>query len=126
MVSAVIADGPPRRALEVIASGASDLVLPEPVAVELRRVLGRKLALDDSSIDAILALLKELAVEVARVPDQVEAISGDPDDDRILAAAISGGAEILISGDTRHVLPLGQHRSTRVVKPQAFVAEIAR
>lgn len=121
----MIADGPPRRALEVIASGA-DLVLPEPVAVELWRVLGRKLALDDSSIDAILALLKELAVEVAKVPDQVEAISGDPDDDRILAAAISGGAETLISGDTRHLLPLGQHRSTRVVKPQAFVAEIAR
>lgn len=125
LVSAVIADGPPRRVLEVIADGAAQLVLPEPVPAELRRILSEKLGLDDVSVEGIIELLGELAAEPAEVPSHVEALSGDPDDDRILAAAIAARAEVLVSGDTKHLLPLAQHRSVRIVRPQAFLAEIA-
>jgi predicted nucleic acid-binding protein len=121
----VIADGPPRRVLEAIADGAAQLVLPEPVAAELRRVLAEKLALDDASIRAIVELLEQLAPAPARVPDRVEAVCGDPDDNRILGAAVAAGAEILISGDSKHLLPLGQHRAMRIIRPQGFLAETA-
>lgn len=121
----MIADGPPRRVLEVICDGAAELVLPEPVPVELRRVLTEKLGLDAALVETIVGLLEELAVEVAKVPAQVETISGDPDDDRILAAAAAGRAEILVSGDTKHLLPLGRHRDMRILRPQEFLAEIA-
>jgi predicted nucleic acid-binding protein len=120
----VIADGPPRRVLEVIADGLAELVLPQPVRAELHRVLTEKLSVGDASVDAILGLLDELAAEPATVPDQVEAVSGDPDDDRILAAALRAGAEVLISGDSKHLLPLGRHRAMRIIRPQAFLAEI--
>jgi len=119
----VIADGPPRRVLEVIADGAAELILPEPVRLELRRILKKKLALDEPSIGAILGLLDELALETARVPDRVEAASGDPDDDRILSSAASAGADILISGDRKHLLPLGQYQAVRIITPQAFLAD---
>jgi predicted nucleic acid-binding protein len=125
LVSAVIADGPPRRVLEVVADGAAELVLPEPVLTELRRVLKAKLGIEGASIAAITRLLEELAVEIATVPDQGEAICGDPDDDRILAAANAAGAEILVSGDRRHLLPLDAYRSMRIIRPQAFLAELA-
>jgi predicted nucleic acid-binding protein len=121
----VIADGPPRRALEAIADGAAELVMPEPVLVELRRVLSEKLAVGDESIEEIFELLAELAPEPAPVPGDVEAVSGDPSDDRILSAAIAAGAEILISGDTKHLLPLGRHRSLRILRPQQLLAELA-
>jgi len=121
----VIADGPPRRVLEVIADGAAELILPEPVRAELHRILNEKLALDDASIEAILGLLDELALETARVPDRVEAVSGDPDDDRILSSAASAGADILISGDRKHLLPLGRFQAMRISTPQAFLAEVA-
>ena len=121
----MIADGPPRRVLEVIADGAAELILPEPVRLELHRILKEKLALDDASIGAILGLLDELALETARVPDRVVAVSGDPDDDRILSSAASAGADILISGDRKHLLPLGQYQAMRIITPQAFLAELA-
>lgn len=121
----MIADGPPRRVLEVIADGAAELILPEPVPAELRRVLGEKLGVSDESIEEIIELLGELAPELAKVPRRVEGVSGDRSDDRILGAAITAGAEILISGDTKHLLPLGRHRSMRILKPQEFLAEIA-
>ena len=125
LVSAVIADGPPRRVLEAIADGSAELVLPEPVGEELRRVLGEKLGLGDTAIDAILGMLDELAGVSAGVPDRVESISGDPDDDRILAAASAAGADVLISGDSKHLLPLGLHKEMRIVRPQEILAELA-
>jgi len=51
--------------LEVIADGAAELILPEPVRAELHRVLKDTLALDDASIGATLGLLDEPASETA-------------------------------------------------------------
>ncbi len=124
-MSAVIADGPPRRVLEAIADGQAELVLPQPVRSELLRVLTAKLGLDDPAAQGILELLDELALVVPDAPNQVEPLSGDPDDDRIVAAAIAAGTEILISGDGKHLLPLGRHGAMRIIKPQVFLAEIA-
>lgn len=111
--------------LETIADGKAELILPEPVREELRRVLEEKLRVEQRSIESIFELLDELVAEVAAVPEEVEAVCGDPDDDRILAAAAAADVEVLISGDAKHLLPLGQHRSVRIVKPQQFLAEIA-
>ena len=121
----MIADGPPRRVLEAIADGRAELVLPEPVPAELRRVLQGRIGAGPAVVEGILGLLDELSIVVAGVPDQVEALSGDPDDDRILAASLAAGAELLISGDGKHLLRLGEHRGMRIIRPQAFLAEIA-
>jgi len=125
LVSAVIADGPPRRVLEVLADGLAELLMPEPVPAELRRVLEDKLGLDPPAIDAILRLLDELTASTVAVPAEVDAVSGVADDDRILAAAAAGGAEVLISGDARHLLPLGEYRGMRIIRPQGFLASLA-
>lgn len=123
LVSAVIADGPPRRVLELISEGAAELVIAEPVGAELRRVLVDKLGVSGVEVKALELLLGEL-VELSEVPEQVPAVSGDPDDDRILAAAVEAGVEILVSGDARHLLPLEEHRGMRIISPQAFLAEL--
>lgn len=121
----MIADGPPRRVLERISDGDVALVMPEPVPAELRRVLGAKIGLGAAEIDRITDLLGELA-EPAPVPSEVSPTSGDPADDRILAASVAAGVEILVSGDTRHLLPLREHEGVRIIRPQAFLAELAK
>lgn len=125
LVSGVIADGPPRRVLEVIADGAAELVLPEPVVGELARVLREKIGLGAEDVAAIVATLDELAGSTVPVPDHVAEISGDVDDDRIPAAACAAAADVLVSGDARHLLPLAEHEGMRVIRPQDFLAEIA-
>lgn len=52
-------------------------------------------------------------------------MSGDPDDDLVLASAKAGGAEVLVTGDRRHLLPLGEVEGLRVLTPQALLAELA-
>lgn len=100
-------------------------MLFEPVSVELERVLTEKLGFDAERWIEADALLRELAVESIPAPSgPPEAVSGDPDDDLILACAVQADVEILVSGDRKHLLPVGEHRGVRILTPQALLAEL--
>jgi uncharacterized protein len=121
----VIADGPPRRVLQAIRDGHAELILPRPALQELTRVLRVKLRLEDETVSSIAALVEGLATVIADPPAEVAPLSGDPDDDRIIAAALAGGAETLVSGDRKHVLALGHVKTMRIIRPQGLLQNIA-
>ncbi|MCA1681127.1 MAG: PIN family protein, partial [Actinobacteria bacterium] len=54
------------------------------------------------------------------------AVTGEPADDAILACAVAEGADVLVTGDRRHLLPLSSHGGLRIVAPQALLAELRR
>jgi uncharacterized protein len=127
LVSAFIAAGPPSRIVEEVIAGRLDLVLPEPVIGELKRVLTDKLGFDDARWRQVHDLLLELAAEVVALAEgPADPVTGDLDDDVILACAVHAGVDAVISGDRRHLLPVGEHRGIRIVTPQALLAEIRR
>lgn len=126
LVSAFIAAGPPSRVIEASIDGRLELVLADPVIVELQRVLTVKLGFEPERLQEITALLTEISVARVDAPPQaVEAITGDPDDDVVLACGVSAGVQIIVSGDRRHMLPVREHRGIRIVSPQALLAELA-
>lgn len=126
LVSAFIAGGPPSRVIEAAIDSRLELVLAEPVLGELQRVLTVKLGFEIERVREVSSFLADLAVErIAPSTQPPEAITGDPDDDLILACAVAGGVGVLVSGDRRHLLPLGEHRGVRIVAPQALLAELA-
>lgn len=93
----------------------------------MERILTGKLGFEPQRWQGVEELLLDLAVELVAAPAaSPEALTGDPDDDLILACAIEAGVEVLVSGDRRHLLPVGQHRGVRVITPQALLAEIRR
>lgn len=100
-------------------------MLPRPVLVELERILTGKLGFEPRRWEGVRQLLVDLAAEMVAAPaDPPEALSGDPDDDLILACAVAARVEVLVSGDRRHLLPLGEHRGVRIITPQALLAEL--
>jgi putative toxin-antitoxin system toxin component, PIN family len=125
LVSAFIAAGPPSRIVEEAIDGHLELVLPEPVMEELERILVEKLAFDSERWREVEVLLGDLAVESVAVPEgPVEPVTSDPDDNVILACAVQADVEVLVSGDHKHLLPLGTHRGVRILTPQALLAEL--
>jgi len=127
LVSAFIAAGPPSRILEEVIAGRLELVLARPVMVELERILTEKLGFNMDRWVKVEELLVDLASEVVPEPGgTAEAITGDPDDDVILACAVTAGVDVVVSGDRRHLLPVGEHRGVRVITPQALLAELRR
>lgn len=124
LVSAQIADGAPSRVLEEVADGRVHLVLPEPVREELARVLTAKFAFSDARREDVDRLLVELATDRPDAPPQPKVVTGHPADDAILACAVSARVDVLVTGDRRHLLPLGEHEGVRVMTPQALLAEL--
>jgi uncharacterized protein len=125
LVSAFVAAGPPSRIVEEAIDGRLELVLPEPVMEELERILVEKLAFDSERWREVEVLLADLAVESVPVPEgPVEPVTSDPDDNLILACAVQADVEVLVSGDRKHLLPLGTHRGVRVLTPQGLLAEL--
>jgi uncharacterized protein len=126
LVSAFIAAGPPSRIVEKAVDGALRLVLLEPVMEELGRVLRGKLNFEEGRCREADTLLREIAIATVPAPQSApEEISGDRDDDLVLACACAADVSALVSGDRRHLLPIGEHRGIRILSPQAFLAELA-
>ncbi len=93
--------------------------------VELERILTGKLGFEPKRWRGIEELLVDLATQTASTPAALpEAVTGDPADDLILACAVQAEVDALVSGDRRHLLPVGKHRGVRIVTPQALLAEL--
>jgi uncharacterized protein len=126
LVSAFIAGGPPSRVVESAIDGRIELLIASPVIEELERVLTIKLGLDRQRVGEITALLSDLASsQLAPPPTTPASVTGDPDDDLILACAVRGQVDVLVSGDRRHLLPVGEYEGVRIVTAQTLLAELS-
>ena len=66
-----------------------------------------------------VALLMALA-EVVDLPEAIPRICRDPDDDQVIACAVVGQADVVVSGD-RDLLALGQVGRTPVLSAAQFL-----
>jgi uncharacterized protein len=105
VVSGLLFGGVPGRILTAWSAGTIALVISPPILDEYRRV-GLELAKNRGSLvqalDALLAMLTVHAILVD-APPLPSPVSDDPDDDMFLAAALSGNARLIVSGD-KHLL----------------------
>ncbi len=55
---------------------------------------------------------------------KLRVVKADPDDDLFLATALAGGAQVLVSGDRRHLLSMREYAGVRIIDTAAFLAEL--
>jgi len=94
------------------------LVVGEVVLDELRRVLRDRIGVPPDVVETAEELLREHEVVPASLaPAAVE--MRDESDRWVLAAALDGGAEVVVSGD-RDLLDLGESAPLPIVSPRGF------
>lgn len=119
LVAALVARGLCADLLRLVLS-EYELVIPEVVAQEVRRVLTEKLKASQEAVSAAEAVLERC--DIVSRGDAVSPISlRDPDDERVLAGAIFAGAQILVSGD-QDLLTVAEKSPIRILSPRGFMA----
>lgn len=118
--------GPPAQILRLHAAGSIRIVISRQVLAELVRTLRRKLP---AALPALRTYLLNAPPEVAADPPDgaVAALqrSVNPVDAPIIAAALSAGAEFLVSGDLRFLREVrGLNPQTKPVSPLELLNEL--
>lgn len=71
-------------------------------------------------------ILRRLTVAAIVEPTEpLSVVAADPDDDRVLEAALAFGAALIVSGD-RHLLDLGAWREIEILGPARFASRYSR
>jgi putative PIN family toxin of toxin-antitoxin system len=122
LVSGLIFGGTPARILAAWTDGRFQLVASPEILDEYRRV-GQALAAGREplvrALDTLLAMVAVHAT-VVNAPALTSRVCEDPDDDKFLAAALAGGAMVVVSGD-KHLLRVSGWQSIDVLTPRQFV-----
>ncbi len=121
LISALLTKNtPPDQLYQEWVRGRFDLVSSNWQLEEIKRVLGyAKLRplIKENEASLLIENLDSMAIMVSElVPIEV---SPDPDDNWIIATAIAGEADMIVSGDKSDLLALGSVQSIQIVTPRA-------
>jgi len=130
VVSALITpEGGPGRVLEAWRAEqynlcTSEMLIQEMEEVLLRRkFLKRPLQVVENAQSVVLRIRSyALIVSLEVIP---RGVPNDPDDDVVLATAVAGRVDGIVSGD-QHLLALGRHQGIAIMTPLQFLAELPR
>jgi putative PIN family toxin of toxin-antitoxin system len=111
--------GPPYHILRAWSENKLRVVLSHEILAEYYRT-GEAFSVKapNPDLDAFLRLLTTKAIVVS-APPLPNNVCKDPDDDKFLAAALSGGAKVIASGD-KALLAVSGYGGIEVLRPRDF------
>ena len=96
-----------------------ELLVSAALIEEVTRTLTKKIRVPDQVVREIVEFLRASASTVESAPERPPIVVRDPDDLVILGGALSGGADVLVTGD-KDLLVLGKVGALRIVNPRGF------
>jgi uncharacterized protein len=121
--AALKADSLPERALLRAVDDPNRLILSREVEDEYREVIFRPKFDRFASLERRRRILDIVVFAAERIePSESIRECRDPKDDKYLALAAAGGADVVVSGDVRHLLSMHPWRGIPILSPADFLA----
>ncbi len=108
--------GPPSVVLGLIRAGIVGSVTSEAIIDQVRRAL-IKVRVSPEGIAEMRERSRIVAPELT-----LSVITAKESDNRILEVAIAGNADVIVTGDRLHLLPLGSYAGIPILTPADFLA----
>lgn len=58
-----------------------------------------------------------------KITNQLKSVTADPDDDKIIECAVVGNATHIVTGDKRHLLPIGNYQGISIITSADLLAQ---
>jgi putative PIN family toxin of toxin-antitoxin system len=124
LLSGVGWKGRPYECLELPRRGSVDGVTCSELLGELAEKLESKLGFTATqATDTVIDLLTFL--RIVPLSGNLVVVIADPDDDKVLDCAVQAGASHIVTGDRRHLLPMGSYQGIEIVTPAQFLAIVS-
>ena len=123
IVSGLNFPGNERMVLELALRGRFELFLSWFILGEVSGVLTRKFGWDQERAVRAISVIQNAAT-IVEPPRLDEVIKGGHADNRVLECAVTANADYLVTGDRRHLLPIGEHQGARIVNAPRFLSEL--
>ncbi len=129
VVAGLLWNGPPRRLIEWAIEGeAIEFFSSQVLLDELAHTLGypkfsARIERFGTSIAALVAQYSALVL-LATPTSVPRVVANDADDDHVIAAAVAARAEWIVTGDRKHLLPIGSHQGIAIVTAREVVDRI--
>jgi putative PIN family toxin of toxin-antitoxin system len=123
LVSALLFGGTSEQVFLAGLRGEIQLLTSLSLLEEFERVLKEKFSLDIRLVREIIEEVKAVA-EIVEVSSHIKAISYPDEDNRVLECAVDGKADFIVTGDTRHILPLKQYSGVKILSPSEFLRHL--
>lgn len=115
-ISALLFKGIPGKVLELAQKDRITLVVSDEIIAETIRILEDKFRWPQHNIDKFKRRLSDISKNI-RPEIRLDIIKEMESDNRILECAVSGEANLIISGD-KHLLKLKNYKNIPIVKPR--------
>ncbi len=117
--------GFPRRFLDLAAAGEFRLDISGAILNETLRVLRKKF---HWSVEELLRAEDDIRsyTQLVTPTKALDVIKTDPSDNQILECAVAAQSNFIVSGDARHVLPIGSYAGISILKVADFIEWLNR
>lgn len=120
LISALLFGGLPEQVLLAGLRGEIQLLTSVPLMEELENILTRKFRLEPKLVRDSIDFVRDVAERV-EVVSHLNVIKDPEGDNRVLECAVDGKADFVVSGDTKHILPLREYGGIKILSPSDFV-----
>ena len=118
LVSAIGFGGKPRQIWQGVVEGEVEAVTSASLLAELGGVLRKKMRYSPARVNQVMGQLAEV-VEIVH-PVQVVDVCRDPEDNRVLEAAVEADCDYVVTGD-KDLLTLRRYKSVQILTPAEFI-----
>ena len=122
LISGMIWGGIPYRSIELAQENKVKGLICDEILDEFENKLMIKLGISSTRTSVVKTRLLGFLQRI-EIPNRLKGIATDPDDDMIVECAVVGRATHIVTGDQKHLLPLGNYQGILIVKPADFLAE---
>jgi len=124
-ISAFFWGGNPRIVLERCIEGIDELICSREILRELHTVMLRpKFGLEEAQVDYYLKAIEDIT-RIVVVPDTIKKLCRDSNDDHVIACAVMGNANGLITGD-EDLIVMKRHEGVMIYSPEGYLKEVLK